>query len=243
MAQQDTSFISVSRPKDWVTKDRAYTFTFRAYSAGTQEVPTSATITIKKPGGADLTTAVTDAVVTVAGGGDMTYELSAANADELGEDYTAEVSYTVSDVVYDGLVTFDVVRLAIHNVVVHADLLLHHVDLDSFFTGGETTTQSYIRTAYEDVCTFLDGRGHRPYLVLNSQILRRPIEHRALELFFADKVRAEKDQFELFRDQHAIRYATELQALGSRLVYDFDETGTSNSSERGSRNTGFRIVH
>lgn len=239
MAQQDLSFVSVSRPKDWVTKDRAHTFTFRAYSAGTQQTPSAATISIRKPGGAELTTAVTDAAMTI-DGDDMTYELTAANADELGEDYTAEVSYTVGGVVYDGIVTFDVVRVAVHNVVIHADLLLHHVDLASFFTGGESTTQNYIRTAYEDVCLFLDGRGNRPQLVLNSQILRRPIEHRALELFFGDKVREEKDQWELLRDQHAIRYASELQALGSRLVYDFDESGTSNGAERGSRSTGFR---
>ncbi len=241
MAQQDLTFVSTARPKDWVTKDRAHTFTFRAYSAGTQQVPSAATISIVKPGGVALATPVSGATVTIAGGGDMTYALTAGNADELGEDWTAKVTYTVSTVVYDGAVTFDVVMQAVHNVVIHADLALHHVDIASAFTGSETSTANYIRTAYEDVCSFLDGRGNRPYLVLNSQALRRPIEHRALQLFFGDKVRAAGDQWALLRDEHGVQYQTEIQALGSRLVYDLDESGDADSSERGGRDTGMRI--
>jgi len=48
LAIQDLTFFSTARPRDWVTKDRAYTFTCKAFSSGTQQVPSAATITIRK---------------------------------------------------------------------------------------------------------------------------------------------------------------------------------------------------
>lgn len=243
MAQQDRKFASTARPKDWVTKGAAYTFTFQAKSDGTQSVPTAATITIKKPGGTALVTPVVDAAVTIAGGGDMTYTLTAANADELAANWTADVSYTVSGVVYRGRFVFDVVLVPIVNVVEHADLLLHHVDLAALFTGGETTTQSYIEKAFIDVATFLDARDIPPNLTLNPDALRPGVEHRALELFFGDKVRTADDMFVLHRDRHAVAYASELLRLGALIIHDADESGTADGGEARSRDTGFRIGH
>ena len=243
MAQQDLYFGSAARPRDWVTKDRAYTFTFKAYSSGTQQVPSSATITIRKPGGAALSTPVSAASVTVDGSGNMTYTLIAGNTSDLGAGYIADVVYVVSGATYDGRFLFDVVRVPPKNVVLPADLVLHHIDLSSLFTGGETTTTAYIATAFEDVCIRLDGLGIDPGRLLNPSVLRRAIEHRALELFFGDKVRAQLDEFDIHRASHASAFAAELAALGPRLTYDADEGGTAEDGETGSRSTGYRIRH
>lgn len=246
MAQQDLQFFSAARPRDWVTKDRAYTFTFKAYDAGTQAVPSSATITIKKPGGADLATPVSGAAVTIAGGGDMTYTLTSGNAGELGANYTADVAYVVSGTTYSARFVFDVVRVPLRNVVIQSDLTKHHIDLTDLLASGESNTQTYIAQAFEDVCTYLEGRDIRPYLALNPEVFRRSIEHRALELFFGAKTKQPEDRWALLRDRHATAYNTELQALGTRLIHDIDQSGTADgtstegaSGEEGSRNTGF----
>ena len=247
MAQQDLYFASAARPRDWVTKDRSYTFTFRAYSSGTQQVPSSATITIRKPGGAALPTPVSGASVTVAGGGDMTYTLDSANTGELGAGYVADVVYTVSGAVYDGRFLFDVCRVPLHNVVLQADLVFHHADLTDFLTGSESNANTYIKQAFEDVCRFVGGRGDREYLILDSEVLRRAIEHRALTLFFFSKAKAPDDRWTTYAANHESQYQAELAGLGAKMTYDFDQSGTadgtspeSKTGEEGRKHYGMR---
>lgn len=222
---------------------RAYTFTFRAYSSGTQQVPSAATITIRKPGGSDLATPVSAAAVTIAGGGDMTYQLASGNTSELGANYIADVAYTVSGVVYDGRFVFDVVRVPLKNVVRHADLALHHPDISAVFTGGETSTAAYIASAFEDVCFALEGKDVHPCDVLNPGDLRRAIEHRALYLFFSDKAREDRDQWDRYEKRYDAAYQADFAALGPHLVYDADQDGSAADGEKGSKTTGFRIRH
>lgn len=249
MATQDLSFASSARPKDWVTKGRAHTFSFKAYSGGAQVVPSSATITIRKPGGGDLTTPVSAATVTIDGSGNMTYALASGNTSELGANYVADVVYVVSTVSYDARVLFDVVRVPLLNVVVQADLAYHHSDLTDYLTSAESNAQVYIKQAYEDVCEWLDGRGNRPYLTLNASALRRAIEHRALSLLFFSKRKSLEDRYATYATDHETAYQAELAALGPKLVYDFDQSGTADGTsvegktgEEGSQDTGFRIV-
>jgi hypothetical protein len=230
-----------------VTKDRAFTFTMRAYSSGTQVVPSSATITIRKPGGAALATPVSGASVTVAGGGDMTYALIAGNTSELGANYIADVAYVVSGTTYDARFLFDVVRTPLLNVVLQADLVFHHPDLTDLLTSGESNAQTYIKQAFEDVCGFIDSRGDRPYLVLNSEQLRRPIEHRALALFFFAKQKTLDDRWGTYAASHESSYQSALAALGPKLVYDFNNSGTADGTdaegkagEEGAKNYGLR---
>lgn len=248
MPIQDLVFRSSARPRDYVTKGAAYTLAFQAYSSGTQQVPSSATITIRKPGGAALPTPVSGASVTIAGGGDMTYALVSGNTDDLGSGYTADVSYVVSGVTYTGRFLFDVVRQPLLNVVLQADLVFHHSDLTDLLTGSESNAQTYIKQAFEDVCSFIDARGDRPYLVLNSEQLRRAIEHRALSLFFFAKRKSDEDRWGTYAASHENSYQAELASLGPKLVYDFDQSGTADglsaegkSGEEGRKNYGLRI--
>lgn len=248
MPNQDLAFVSSARPKDWVTKDRAYTFTAKAYSSGTQVVPSSGTISIRKPGGAALATPVSGASLTIDGSGTMTYTLVSGNTSELGANYVADVAYVVSGTTYDARFLFDVVRVPLLNVVLQADLVFHHSDLTDLLTGSESNAQTYIKQAFEDVCSFIDSRGDRPYLVLNSEQLRRAIEHRALALFFFAKRKTDEDRWAGYAASHESSYQAELASLGPKLVYDFDQSGTADgtsaevkSGEEGRKNYGLRI--
>lgn len=246
MALQDLSFTSAARPRDWVTLDTAYTFTLKAYSGGSQVTPSSATISIVKPGGAALPSAVTDAAMTISGS-DMTYQLSAANAAELGANYTATVKYVVSGTTYRGRFLFDVVRHELVNPVQPSDLTRYHYDLTDLLMSGESNAQTYIVEAFIDVCEWLDSLGNRPYLALDSAVFRRAIEHKALERFFMARQKSADDRWATFADKHRGEYEREKASLGPRLVYDFDQSGTADgtsaeakSGEEGALHTGLR---
>lgn len=243
MSQQDNVFRSAARPKDWVTLSRAYTFSFSAYSSGTAVVPDSATITIRKPGGAALSSPVSGATVTITPiTGVMTYALAAQS--ELGANYIADVAYVVSGTTYDARFLFDVVRAPLRNVVIHADLVFHHPDLSAVFTGGETTTANYIRTAFEDVCFALQGKGVHPCDVMEAADLRRAIEQRALFLFFSDKAREDRDQWDRLVQRYENAYQASFAALGPHLTYDANQDGApaAEGGETGRKSTGLRIL-
>ena len=237
MPTQDRIFVVTDRPRPYVAKDRAYTFTAQAFLNGTQEVPSAATITIRQPGGAALTTAVSAAAMTVAGGGDMTYALVAGNTATLGANYIADVAYTVSSVVYDARFLFDVVRAPYRNVVVTADLALHHVDLTDYLNSSESSSaQTYIEQAGEDVAQFLHNKGRREYLVLDMGDLRRPIEYLALSKIFFAKSKNEGDKFDRWFKHYLSAYEGALAAIN--LVYDEDDSGTADGTSETDSESG-----
>jgi len=177
----------------------------------------------------------------------MTYALASGNADTLGANYTADVDYVVSSLTYDGRTLFDVCLVQLRNVVLQADLVFHHSDLTDLLTSAESNSQVYIKQAFEDVCRFLDGKGNRAYLVMNPEDMRRAIEHRALELLCFARRKSDEDRWAGYARDHGVYYQTELQALGSRLVYDYDQSGTADGTsteaktgEEGGRSFGFR---
>lgn len=236
MAYQDIAVDFVDRPRAQVTKDRAYTLRLKAYSDGTQVVVTSGTISVKRPGGAALPTAVSDAAITVDGSGNMSYELSAANAANLGANYQAEWTFTDGTTTWERIQLFDVVRFPLYNVVTQADLVLHHNDLTDVLFSGESTAQVYIEQAFQDVFQFIDAKGKRPWLVLSAEDLRRPIEHRALELFFFSRFKQEGDRWWLLMAHHRDAYATWMQM--ANFVYDGDDSGTADGTDNESGTSG-----
>ena len=221
---QNMYFAPTERPRTQVTKDRAYTLTAKAYLSGTQSVPSAATITIKRPGGSDMPTAVSAASMTVDGSGTMTYALTSGNAANLGSGYTAAVAYTVSSVVYDGIFLFDVVRYPLRNVVLQADLVNHHPDLADILFSGESNYASVIAQAYEDIYSFVEGKGKRPYLILSGEDLRRPIEHTALARIFLARRKEDDDRWDYLHKYH-LEMAKQWLAT-AKFEYDETNSGT-----------------
>ena len=247
MAQSDLVFVCTERPRAQVTKDRALTFTCKAYSDGTQATVTSATITIKKPGGGDLATPVSAAAMTMSGN-DMTYALAAGNADTLGVNYTATVAYVVSSTTYDGMFLFDVVRRPIPNVVIQADLVKHHSDLADILFSGESNFQDDIEGAYCDWYMAVWNKTKRPWLILHPEEMRNAVEHLALAKIFFQRVKQDGDRWDRFHKFHLEQY----QNWFANFVpaYDEDSSGTidggsqeghGGESERAIGQPGWRV--
>ena len=227
-------------------KDVAYTLTYNSYSGGTIQTPSSATITIRKPGGGALATPVTDAVMTISGN-DMTYALTAGNTAELGANYKVDVAYVVSGVTYRGQSVFDVVRRGLQHTVIAADLAQHQHDYADYLNSGESA-QTHITRAYLDVCSFLQSQGRRPYLVLDPEEMRDAIEYGSLARIFGSHSAGESDRTAGLRDRYLNLTATAMAALGPKLVYDMDQSGTADGTsvdaltgEEGGISTGYRI--
>ena len=83
--------------EDQAVKSDDFPIELKVYEAGTQLIPTSATITIRDPDG----TIIIDAVaVSIAAGGTMTYTLLAAKTATLWENAIIDIDYVVSTVTY-----------------------------------------------------------------------------------------------------------------------------------------------
>lgn len=226
---QSISVDFVDRPRTQVTKDRAYTLTAKLFLDGTQDVVASGTITILKPGGGAMDTAVSGEAVSVDGNGTCTYSLVAGNTGELNANYSAQWILTDSNGdVHEVPQLFDVVRYPLRNMVVQADLVKHHQDLADALFSGQSNFQDDIELAFEDVYAGIERKGKRPYLILSSEDMRRPTEHLTLFKIFASRRKEEGDRWDVYAQYHWDRYHAWME--GAVFVYDEDETGTADGT-------------
>lgn len=101
-------------------KNTVDTFKTYIYENNRKVIPTSATLTVYKP--ASTTVLVDAAAMTVASDGLLSYSLTTAHNDTLGEAYKAVVAYVVSGTTYYLTLYYNVVNSKLHQVVTDADL-------------------------------------------------------------------------------------------------------------------------
>lgn len=164
-------------------KDTASTFKTYIYQDNRKIVPTSATITVFNPG---TTTAIVSAqVMTVAGDGLLSYDLTAANNDTADENYKTEISYVVDGDTIKAFLYYDVVNSIVQTVITDDDVILELPQLrdsgqrahgtatsgstttiiniglktfsDDFFTGGRAT--SFDQDLTRDITDFVSSTG------------------------------------------------------------------------------------
>lgn len=106
--------------KQELLKDVQATISFTPYINNQPAIASSATITIKYPGGSALVASTAATVNSTTGL--ISYTVSAANAALLGENYVALWTYTVSGTVYYQTTLFDVVRSILSIPIIDKDL-------------------------------------------------------------------------------------------------------------------------
>ncbi len=222
----------IDRPRPQFKYLAGGTLQLASFLDSTQEVPSSATITVLRSGGAPCTTPVTNAVVSIDANGTMTYALTGANCDMLpgyGESYapwTAQWKYTVSGVVYQKSTAFDVVQYPLYNVVRGTDLQSHVIDLgDTSFTSesGATAFQSYISMSFADIMQRLENQGNRPWLVLDSEQIRRPVEYLALAKYFDGRWKEKGDRWWERKEEFYKKF--EAWFTSTKFIYNINQTG------------------
>lgn len=132
--------------KQQFLEDIAGTFKTYVFDNNRKIVPTSATLTIYKPGSSDK---VADGVsMSVAADGLLSYELTTAHNDVAGEDYKAVIIYVYNTVTYPAFNLFyDVVKSKLVKVITDEDIINELPQLKDngwkvrgTATGGSATT-------------------------------------------------------------------------------------------------------
>lgn len=100
--------------------DTADVFKAYVFENNRKAVPSTATLTVYNPG--TTTKLITDAAMTVAADGLLSYSLTDAHNATADENYKAVVSYTLSGTVYNTTLFYDIVNAKLHQVITDEDL-------------------------------------------------------------------------------------------------------------------------
>lgn len=100
--------------------DTASTFKTYIYEHNRKSVPTSALLTVYKPGSTEKL--IDGGSLAVAADGLLSYPLTTAHNADLGENYKAEVAYVLGGTTYNFVLFYDVVRSILVKVITDADL-------------------------------------------------------------------------------------------------------------------------
>lgn len=130
--------------KQEVLKDKTQTLSIIPYVNNRPGIASAATVTITRPGGGVLVSGATATINSTTG--EITYDfLSTANT-ELGENFQAQWTYTISSVTYYQTVLFDVVLNKLAISVVDDDLLNEQSDIldrnEGFFGPVDSTSNT-----------------------------------------------------------------------------------------------------
>lgn len=213
--------------EDQVVKDETFPIEAKVYSAGTQLIPSSATITVKNPNGKAQ---VEDQTVAIAAGGTMTYILPAANTATLWENAIIEITYTINSVDHKMLRFFDVVLNKISPCIVDEDLKDYYPELADEIWSGETNYDQQIQEAFIQIKRDLKNKGRRPHMLIDGSQLRTPLIHKTFEIIFRGFFKEAGDQWHELYKEHEQKYKDEFADLV--IKYDSDEDGIIDKDEK-----------
>lgn len=130
-------------------KAKTGTIRISTYINNVQQVPSSGTIVLKDPSG---TTIQASTAVTVAGSGEMTYNLTTTHTATLGLNYVAEWTYILAGVTYYETQLFDVVLSRLSIPIIDDDLYnelesLRKSAIQEQGTATSATTSTLVDTA------------------------------------------------------------------------------------------------
>ncbi len=207
-------------------KSLAYPIEVKVYEAGVQLTPTSATITVKNPGG---TAQVEDEAVTITSG-TMTYSLIATYTATLWENAIIELSYVVSSVTYKAIFLFDVVLNRLKCNIIDQDLKDYMPALASDIWSVQTNYDKQIQEAFNIVKRDIKDKGRRPHMLIDGSQIRECLILKTFELIFFAFAKTEEDiwwnRYLMVKEKYEERF--------SKLVikYDIDEDGLINDDEK-----------
>lgn len=210
-------------------KNLDFPIEIKVYEGGTQIIPSSATITIKDPGGEEK---IEDADMSIDENGTMTYTLDKEYTDTLWEDALIEVEYVYDSSTFRSVFIFDVVLNILKCSVIDADLRKYHPQLeDEIWEDEQSNYDDQIQEAFRLVKRDVKNKGKRPAMIIDGMQIRELIILKTFELVFFDFSKDESDiWFVRYKDVRD-RYESARDALV--IHYDIDESGILEEDERG----------
>jgi len=204
----------------------------QVYRSGQLQAPSSGTVSLLKGDG----TAIVDAQEVTVSDGVATYTVGAAllPATE-GVSTLWQVRWSL--VMPDGrtyLFTREcwLVLRRLYPVVTQADMVRLHSELETWFSAGKRTAQSYLDAAWDRLQLRLLENGKRPNLVLSAGSLYGVHLDLTLSYTFRDCAASTSSsgQYEKLAEHYAQSYENSWAAL--QFTYDFDEDGAPDGDEQ-----------
>lgn len=216
---------------DEVVKGYSYPIEIKVYKDGAQQVPSSATITVKDDDGKKL---VENATMNVDGqSGTMTYTLASTLTTKLLEDGVIEVEYTISSVKYKMVRFYQVVLNKLRCSVVDDDLQGYFPSIHEELWEGDSNYDTQIEEAFRLVKRDIRNKGRRPHMLIDGDQVRELVIMKTFELIFFDfsKARSDEDKWWVRYEEMKERYGSEFSKLN--IKYDEDQDGLVDQVERG----------
>jgi len=139
-----------------IQKSTSYTFEWGFYDSNIQQIPTSGTITIYKPGGS--TELVSSTAVAVETDGTIKYTISSANTATVDKNYKIALTYKIGDDTKRPFYLFDIVETPLQNTIRDEDLFRHCGELrdKTFDSVIETSSTGTTTTFFSDELSALN---------------------------------------------------------------------------------------
>jgi hypothetical protein len=213
--------------EDQAVKDRDFPVEVKVYSAGTQVVPTAATVTVLDPDGTEIKAAT---AMSIALAGTLTYTVDELLLDELMEDAVLEIAFTVSSVVYKATYLFDVVLNALYCNVTDDDLKAYFPKIADDLWASVSNYSGQIDEAFKLIKRLIKDKGKRPAMLIDGSQVRELIIIKTFEMIFFNFSKSKDDVW-------WARYEKYAQLFGERFAglvikYDEDESGTIDGDEQ-----------
>jgi len=216
----------VKLAEDQAPRGAAFPIEANVYLAGTIVKPTSATVTIRDPDGAEILPAAAMKVETA---GPLTYLLEAAKTADLWENAVIEINYTIDTVVYRATFFFDVVITPLACDVVDNDLKAYFPLLAEEIWAGTTSYSGQVAEAFSTVKRLIKDKGRRPSMLIDGSQVRELVIIKTFEMIFFNFAKNPEDVWWKRYEKYAALFTARFAAL--QIKYDEDESGTIEADE------------
>ena len=214
--------------EDQAVKGMDYPIEVKVYKDGVQLIPSSATITIKDPGGAKKVE--NDNMTVDPNTGTLTYSLSSTYTANLWENALIDISYVIDSVTHKAWFLFDVVLYQLAPSVTDEDLKNYFPGITDELHEGENSYDKQIQEAFRLIKRDIKDKGKRPAMIIDGMQIRELIIIKTFELVFFDFAKNEEDIWGIRFKEMQERYNDRFNKLN--IKYDEDESGTIDEDEK-----------
>jgi hypothetical protein len=219
--------ITAKLTDDEAVKDIAFPVEFKAFDAGAQVAPASASLSFYDPDGNAVISAQ---AMTIDGAGTATYLIAADDLDTLWENARIEILYVVNGVSYYHKDFVDVVLSKLTPVVNDDDLRAFYPDIRDEIFDEQANYTPQIDAAFRLIKRDIKNKGRRPCMLFDSDQIREMTIYRAFEIIFRAFAKQPDDIWYIRANEAKSMYEALLGAM--LIVYDADEDGIITEDEK-----------
>lgn len=219
--------ITAKLTDDEAVKGIAFPVEFKAFDAGAQVVPASASLSFFD---SDGNAVISAQAMTIDAAGTATYTIPADDLNALMENARIEILYVVNGVSIYHKDFVDVVRSKLTPVVTDDDLRAFYPDIRDEIFDEQANYAPQIDAAFQLIKRDIKNKGRRPSMLFDADQIREMLIYRTFDLIFRAFAKQPDDIWYIRAEQAKSMYEALLSAM--LIVYDADEDGIITEDEK-----------